>query len=224
MVLRSVGLKGDAQPPAGWREVAGEREPMAPHEQWGVDDDHALLARAAAGDTAALGALYDRYGRLVYGVAMRITGDSGSAEEVTQDTFLRLWQHAARYSRERGSLVGWMLTVAQRRAIDELRSRRGTTRRREVMLPEGLPDHDGLDLATLSQLRTDLKSALAELPAAQRETIELMFFGGLSRQEIARRADCPLPTIHTRVRLGMEKLRTIMQRGEHQSEVEEPER
>lgn len=177
-------------------------------------DDQLLLASAAAGDTAALGALYDSYGRLVYSVALRVTGDAGSAEEVTQDTFLRLWQHAAAYSVERGSVVGWLLTVAQRRAIDELRSRRGTSRRHEVPLPDLLPTQQGLDHAEIAQLRIDLQGALAELPATQREAIELTFFGGLTRQEVAQRVASPLPTIHTRLRLGMEKLRAILLRGE----------
>lgn len=183
-------------------------------------DDQALLARAASGDTAALGLLYDSYGRLVFSVALRVTGDAGSAEEVTQDTFLRLWQHAAAYSVERGSVVGWLLTVAQRRAIDELRSRRGTSRRREVPIPDLLPTQGGLDPAEIAQLRTDLREALGELPAAQREAIELVFFGGLTRQEVAQRAAAPLPTIHTRLRLGLEKLRAIMLRSEGQHDDE----
>lgn len=177
-------------------------------------DDQQLLQRSAAGDAEAIGLLYDRYGQLVFRVALRVLGDRGSAEEVTQDVFLRLWQHADRYRAERGSLVTWLLTVTQRRAIDELRSRRGASRRREVELPEMVPLADDLDLAAALQLRMDLQQALAELPAAQREAIELLFFGGLSRQEIARQTAAPLPTIHTRLRLGMEKLRVIVQRGE----------
>lgn len=182
-----------------------------------LNNDQQLLVQAAAGDTAALGTLYDRYGRLVFSVAMRVTGDRQSAEEITQDTFLRLWQQAERYAPERGSLTAWLLTIAHRRAVDELRGRRGTARRREVLLPDALPDSHANDPAALSQLRADLQSALAELPAAQREAIELAFFGGLSRQEIARHADCPLPTIHTRLRLGLEKLRAILLHAERQS-------
>lgn len=101
--------------------------------------DQQLLKQAAGGDTAALGALYDRYGQLVFSVALRIIGERGSAEEITQDVFLRLWQHADRYNAESGSLVAWRLTITQRRAIDELRSRRYTSQRREVELPDALP-------------------------------------------------------------------------------------
>jgi RNA polymerase sigma-70 factor (ECF subfamily) len=164
--------------------------------------------------------LYDRYGQLIFSVALRITGDRGSAEEVTQDVFVRLWQHAERYRAERGSALTWLLTIARRRAIDELRSKRGNNRRSEVELLETLPLNDDLDLATLAQLRIDMRQALAELPDMQREAIELLFFAGLSRQEIASRAATPLPTIHTRLRLGMEKLRAIFVRGEVEPRTE----
>ncbi|NWG22225.1 MAG: sigma-70 family RNA polymerase sigma factor [Chloroflexi bacterium] len=183
-----------------------------------TDDDQRLIRRMAEGDAAAIGLFYDRYGQLIFSVALRITGDRGSAEEVTQDVFLRLWQHAARYRTERGSLVTWLLTITQRRAIDELRSRRGAIRRREVELSETLPVSPEPDLAALLHLRTDLQQALAELPSAQREAIELLFFRGLSRQEIADQTASPLATIHTRLRLGMEKLRAIFLQHEQDSE------
>lgn len=213
MIAEARPLK---EPIGGSAGRAAAKEPMTGTPTPAVADDQALLARAAGGDTAALGALYDRYGRLVFSVALRVTGDRQSAEEIAQDTFLRLWQQAARYAPERGSCAAWLVTIAHRRAIDELRSRRGASRRREVMLPDLVADDRAPDLADLSGLRADLQSALAELPQAQREAIELAFFGGLSRQEIADQATCPLPTIHTRLRLGMEKLRAILLRGEHE--------
>lgn len=195
---------------------SSEKERMTGTPPSAAADDKALLTRVARGETAALGTLYDRYGRLVFSVALRVTGDRESAEEITQDTFLRLWQQAGRFDPERGSCAAWLATIAQRRAIDELRGRRGTSRRREVALPELVADEQDLGLADLSQLRADLQSALAELPPPQREAIELSYFGGLSRQEIAAQAACPLPTIHTRLRLGMEKLRTILLREERE--------
>jgi RNA polymerase sigma-70 factor, ECF subfamily len=177
------------------------------------DDDQTLLRRAATGDTAALGQLYDRYVNQVFSLALRIIGDRGAAEEITQDTFLRLWDNAEHYNAERGSLIAWVLTFARRRAIDELRSRRGSSRRREFSLFEELALDPDTDHATLADLRTDLQRALAELPSVQRQAIEYMFFGGLSPQEIAKRSACPLNTVYTRLRLGMEKLRAIFQRG-----------
>jgi len=176
--------------------------------------DHQLLEQASAGDADALGTLYDRYARLVFGVALRIVGDRGSAEEVTQDVFLRLWQHAARYNSETGKVVSWMLTITQRRAIDELRSRRYASQGREVALPAALPLGEG-DHAQLTQVRADLQQALATLPTAQREAIESVVFGGLTRKELAQRLGSPLPTISTRLRLGMEKLRALLNDESH---------
>jgi RNA polymerase sigma-70 factor (ECF subfamily) len=202
-----------------WRNI-GEKSMQRLSEATSSDDDHVLLQRAAAGDAETLGVLYDRYGKLVFSVALRITGDHGSAEEITQDAFLRLWDNAHRYQSERGSLVGWLLTITQRRAIDELRSRRGSSRRREVSIPEALPLDERIDHATLTQLRADLQQALAELPSAQREVIEATFFGGLSCREIAQQSSAPQATVYTRMRLGMEKLRTILLGGESQLEAE----
>jgi RNA polymerase sigma-70 factor (ECF subfamily) len=193
-----------------------QRDPLATSgEQLKSEpSDQECLRRLATGDAEVLGLLYDRYGRLVYAVALRITGDTGSAEEITQDVFLRLWQYADRYSAERGSPSSWLVTIAQRRAIDELRSRRGTSRRREVAMPESPPFDDGLDQSTLVQMRVDINEALADLPPAQREAIEMAYFGGLSSPEIARRTGQPLGTITTRLRAGLEKLRVVFRKGE----------
>jgi RNA polymerase sigma-70 factor (ECF subfamily) len=160
---------------------------------------------------AAAAALYDRYGRLVFGVALRIVGDRGAAEEITQDVFVSCWRSAYRYRPEQGSLATWLLGITQHRAIDELRSRRGRARAREE--PWALPHdvaaaHDqGLDLRLL---QADVRAALAALPPAQREVIELLYFGGLTRQQAAEQVRAPLGTIHTRLRLGMARLRLAL--------------
>lgn len=179
-------------------------------------DDQVLLQRVAEGDAEALGLLYDRYGRLVFNVALRVTGDYGEAEEITQDTFLRLWERAAQYQPARGNLVAWLRTIAQRRSIDELRSRRGSSKRREVQLDEAQLLASAIDHTALMQLSIDLQQALVQLPAAQREVIELTALAGLSRQEAARRTASPPATIHTRWRVGIQRLRTIL-RGEEQA-------
>lgn len=180
-------------------------------------DDHVLLAQAATGSTEALGMLYDRYGRLVFSLALRITGDRCLAEEITQDTFLRLWQNADRYEAERGRLTAWLLTITRHRAIDALRSRRRTAQQHEVSLPETASA--GLDFSALLQLRTDLQQALAALPPNQREVIELIFFSGMTRQEIAHHTNNPLATVHTRLRLGLEKLRSMLLGDEQSYEI-----
>ncbi len=154
--------------------------------------------------------LYDRYGRLVYSVALRILQDHGAAEEVTQDVFVRCWSGIDRYQPERVRLVSWLLTIAHHRAIDELRSRRGKSQRREISA-------DHMHLLTANQpaiddalLRGEIRVALAALPQPQREVIELIFWGGLTRREAAAQLSLPLGTVCTRLRLGMDKLRGLL--------------
>lgn len=174
--------------------------------------DSELLALLRARPAAGIAALYDRYGRLVFSLALRIAGDRGAAEEITQDVFLRSWRSLDRYQPSQGSLVSWLLSIAHNRAIDELRSRRGKDARREVS------DEDLQLRATIDPgfdealLRGEVRQALDELPPAQREVIELVFWGGLTRREIAERLDLPLGTVHTRLRLGMDKLRGLLRR------------
>jgi RNA polymerase sigma-70 factor (ECF subfamily) len=154
--------------------------------------------------------LYDRYGRLVYSMALRIVQDHGAAEEVTQDVFVRCWSGIDRYQPERVRLVSWLLTIAHHRAIDELRSRRGKSQRREISA-------DHMHLLTANEpavddalLRGEIRVALAALPQPQREVIELIFWGGLTRREAAAQLSVPLGTVHTRLRLGMDKLRGLL--------------
>jgi RNA polymerase sigma-70 factor (ECF subfamily) len=186
-------------------------------------DEATALPSAAVSDTdlaallrkqpaAGIAALYDRYGRLVFSMALRIVGDRGAAEEVTQDVFVRCWRSLDRYQPSQGSLVSWLLSIAHNRAIDELRSRRGKEARREVsdedLQPQAVID-TGFDEALL---RDEVQQVLGDLPPAQREVIELVFWGGLTRREIAERLDLPLGTVHTRLRLGMDKLREGLRR------------
>jgi len=175
--------------------------------------DGALIALLHTQPAAGVAALYDRYGRLVFSIALRIAQDHGAAEEITQDVFLRCWRNIDRYHPQQGSLVTWLLAITHHRAIDELRSRRGKDMRREV---SGEAIHP---LATLETgfdealLRGEVQEALHLLPAAQRDVIELIFWGGLTRREVADRLRLPLGTVHTRLRLGMEKLRAALEQA-----------
>jgi RNA polymerase sigma-70 factor (ECF subfamily) len=173
--------------------------------------DADLVALLREQPAAGIAALYDRYGRLVYSVALRIVQDHGVAEEVTQDVFVRCWRTAERYHPELGSLSAWLLSIAHNRAIDELRSRRGKEQRRAQATEDELPAvwDPGFDVALL---RGDVRQAVGDLPESQREVIELVFWGGLTRREIAERLRLPLGTVHTRLRLGMDKLRAALAR------------
>jgi RNA polymerase sigma-70 factor (ECF subfamily) len=172
--------------------------------------DDALAALLREQPAAGVAALYDRYGRLVFSLALRIVQDHGAAEEITQDVFVRCWRNIGRYQTQQGSLATWLLAIAHHRSIDELRSRRGKHLRREIsdeaIHPLAMLD-TGYDAALL---RGEVQEALHVLPTTQRDVIELIFWGGLTRREVAERLQLPLGTVHTRLRLGMEKLRAAL--------------
>lgn len=177
-----------------------------------LSDDAALVRLLRERPSEGAAQLYDRYGRLVYSTVYRIVQDHGAAEEVTQDVFVRCWRSVDRYRPERAGLASWLLAIAHHRAIDELRSRRGKSRRRELTeehLALIAADDPAIDEALV---RSEVRAALATLPEAQREVIELIFWGGLTRREAAERLQLPLGTVHTRLRLGMSKLREAFRR------------
>jgi RNA polymerase sigma-70 factor (ECF subfamily) len=174
--------------------------------------DIELVALLREQPAAGIAALYDRYGRLIFSMALRVVQDRGAAEEITQDVFLRCWRSLDRYQPSQGSLASWLLSITHNRAIDELRSRRGKDSRREisdeVLQPQSAVD-PGFDEALL---RGEIQKALQILPVAQRDVIELVFWNGLTRREIAEQLSLPLGTVHTRLRLGMDKLRETLRR------------
>jgi RNA polymerase sigma-70 factor (ECF subfamily) len=184
-----------------------------------VDDlDRAILARVAGGELDALEELYDRYRTMAYSIAFRVTGDATLAEDVLQDAFLGAWRHAGRYVEGRGSVKTWLLAIVHHRAIDAIRRRRPTTTlpEREDVPPPALTTPDvwgevaaGLDAETV-------RAALAVLPEAQREAIELAYFGGLTQQEVAARTGAPLGTVKGRMRLGLLAMRrALIEGGRH---------
>jgi RNA polymerase sigma-70 factor, ECF subfamily len=172
--------------------------------------DEALVAAVRDGDEEALALLYDRYAAPIYALALRIMGDRGAAQEVTQDTFLKLWRNAHTFDPARGVLAAWLFAIARRCALDVLRSRR-----RRPPIVEGrfisdggtLPEPSTSDASEQVVLAQVVAQALAHLPRAQRQAIELAYFGGLTQQEIATQIDAPLGTVKSRMRAGMEGLR-----------------
>ena len=176
--------------------------------------DDELMALIARRQEPALGAIYDRYGRLVYVVALRITGDRLTAEEVVQDVFQNIWQSAAGFQASSGAFSSWLLGITRHRAIDAMRSRRERARSREqeLTLEIGGPStaETPEDEVGRRLLREQIRAALAELPSSQRQAVELAYFGGLTRSEIAESLGEPLGTIKTRLRLGLLKLRDLL--------------
>jgi RNA polymerase sigma-70 factor (ECF subfamily) len=185
--------------------------------------DAELLAAIAAGDQAALGELYDRYASIALGLANRVTSDRGVAEEVVQDAFVSAWRRAGSYQPERGEPRTWLLSIVHHRAIDRIRGLGARARTQELDLTFAADTSGSADVwreAWAGLEREEIAAAVAKLPAEQREAIELAFFGGLSHTEIAERTGQPLGTIKGRVRLGLRRLRTVLQGYEHDDAAE----
>ena len=172
-----------------------------------------LIGRVSDGDAKALEVLYDRYNRVVYSFALRIVADPRIAEELLQEVFFRAWQQGKAFRETRGAFVTWLLSITHNMAIDEVRKRRRRPQKADSEDPEmvlaGVADtrQDVEDEVWLSSLRTTIETAMQELPAAQRDAIELAYFQGLTQREISERLGEPLGTIKTRMRLGIQKLR-----------------
>lgn len=173
--------------------------------------DDALMAALAAQDLAALGTLYDRYGRLAYALAYRILGEAEAAEDVVHDAFLSAWRGAAGYQRARGSARGWLLSIVHHRAVDVLR--RKTTFRPAPLDAAELHagDADTAAEAARNVEHEGVRRVLETLPPAQRRTIELAYFGGYTQVELAALMGVPLGTVKGRMRIGLQKMRRALE-------------
>ena len=178
--------------------------------------DEELLALIAHGDEHALGALYDRYGRIVYAIALRVTYDRLTAEEVTQDVFQIVWQQTAGFRATSGTLLAWIIGIARHRSVDRIRSKRSRARQRDIPIDVAAPAAytDSVDIADAAAIRSDVRPALRDLPAAQRQVLELTYYGGLTNVEVASSIGIPVGTVKARLRLGLIKLRTALLTGQ----------
>lgn len=176
------------------------------------EGDAELVRRLQKRDPQALGELYDRYGRVAYTLILRIVRDAATAEDLVQETFLRIWNRVQGFDGDRGALGGWLLAVARNRAIDYLRSAGGRLRN-AVELNENTHPSLFLDLDKRI-LNADnarrLRQALEKLNPNQRNVIELAYFEGLSQSEMAERTGQPLGTVKTWVRTALKLLREEM--------------
>jgi RNA polymerase sigma-70 factor (ECF subfamily) len=172
--------------------------------------DRSSLERMAAGDHEALAELYDRHGRMVFSLALRIVRDQRDAEEVVQDVFAQAWRESGHYSAGRGSVIAWLMTLTRSRAVDRLRGRKArpdtaTDSEPIVAIADGAAPADE-QLSAAAQA-AQVRTALNALPLVQRLAIELAFYEGLTHTEIADRLEQPLGTVKTRIRQGLLKLR-----------------
>jgi RNA polymerase sigma-70 factor (ECF subfamily) len=186
-------------------------------------DDAALLEKLSRGSEEAVSVLYDRYGRIVFAVALRLVGDREAAEEITQDVFTSVWKKVHTYRADQGKVATWISRITRNRAIDELRRRGARPEQRSVRRENGVGEdpaweENPADQAELALRRQRVRAALTSLPAEQKEALALAYFQGWSHSEISEALGQPLGTVKTRIRLGMQKLQRLLG-----TEAEEPE-
>lgn len=176
------------------------------------DQDGEMAAQLQRGDAVGVEALYDKYGRLAFSLAYRILGDRTAAEDVVQEAFLGLWRNARAFDPNRGNIRSWLLSIVHNRAIDRFR---GTTRIRKESQIEAverlIEAPDAWETVSAHLERGQIREGFDSLPEAQRETLELAYFGGYTHLEIAARMGVPLGTVKGRMRMGLEKMRTFLQ-------------
>ena len=174
--------------------------------------DEALLKKISQHHQPALDELYGRYGRTLKAVIESVVHEEAEADDVLQEIFLQIWKEADNYSPRVGKPLGWVVTIARRRAIDRLRRRQAYCRARErysqqiAQEPQRPRRRDAEKAFVVADLRRFLKKRMQNLPRFQREAIELAFFDGLSHREIAAATSTPLGTVKTRLELGLQKL------------------
>jgi RNA polymerase sigma factor (sigma-70 family) len=172
--------------------------------------DEAVVALVARSDDEALAELYDRFGRVAYGLALRILRDGGLAEDAVQDAFLTAWRTADTFMPERAKASTWLLTLVHRRAVDLVR--REERRRAEPIEAAGEPAGEGAvdETVWLRYQRERVQDALRRLPDQQREALELAYYGGFTQSELAERLGQPLGTIKSRMFSGLGQLRDLL--------------
>lgn len=189
-------------------EKAAQPLATAPDTSENRAADLELMRRLAKGDESALEALYDRYGGVVYSVALRVLKDAGAAEEILQDVFYQLWHRAPDYDASRGALGAWLFVSARNRAIDRLRRR---TPPDSLHVDENAPSKLNLESrAAQAELMSRIRAAIEALPESQRHALELAYFEGMTHSEIAQQTGEPLGTVKTRLRSALQALRQVL--------------
>ena len=174
-----------------------------------VDVDE-LMSQVADGDQDAFAALYDAVAPRVYGLIRRVVRDAAQAEEVAQEALVEVWRNAARFDRARGSATGWIFTIAHRRAVDRIRAEQAATERERRTARASVPFDDVVEEVTARLEQHAVRRCLDALTRVQREAILLAYYRGLTYPEVADRLGAPLPTIKTRMRDGLIRLRDCL--------------
>lgn len=180
-----------------------------------LDDQH-LIRLIAHARPEALGELYERYGRLVFSLAVNAVGDPSTAEEITQDVFMRVWERAGQYRADQAAVSTWLTSIVRHRAIDQLRRQGVRVEAQSIawadVAPQKEPAAERPEQAVEQSIeRQRVRAAVARLPEEQKQVLALAYFQGRSQAEIAEALGLPLGTVKTRIRLAMDKLRVSLQ-------------
>jgi RNA polymerase sigma-70 factor (ECF subfamily) len=182
--------------------VATVEQQPPPYAAWELE----LRARLLAGEEAALRELYDQFSPMVYGLALRVTGDRTAAEDITQDVFVHVWERPSSFDPSRGRLRGWLATIAHHRAIDHLR--RVKVRRRYAAVEGGQqpPPPSPEEAAVAAAVATRVRAAIGGLPAPQQAAVVLAYFEGKTFRQVAEILGVPEGTAKSRLRLGLRRV------------------
>ncbi len=188
---------------------------MKSSEDYALYSDEKLIRLIAQSHEQALAQLYDRYNRLIFSLALAIVNDRESAEEITLDVFMRVWQKAGTYRVEQAKVSTWLTHIARHHSIDVLRRRAARLDQSAVHWEDAIRNVESAqpspqESAELSSRRARILDALARLPAEQKQALLLAYFGGYTQSQIAEMLAQPLGTVKTRLRLAMQKLREFL--------------
>jgi RNA polymerase sigma-70 factor (ECF subfamily) len=178
--------------------------------------DEELILAICGGAEWALELLYQRYHRYAYSLAYRILHDASAAEDIVQETFLSIWRKAASYQNQHGSVRSWLQAIVHHRAIDKVRAASHKDAQCTSLQDENEPDRpseqpDVWEQAWQNEQQSLIRSALQQIPAEQRQVIELAYFSGYTHAEIAEKYEIPLGTVKGRMRLGLQKMKLLLQ-------------
>jgi RNA polymerase sigma-70 factor (ECF subfamily) len=177
----------------------------------GPSDVDLLLGRVARGDAQAFEKLYDELSSVVFGLARRVVRDPARAEDVTQEVFLEVWRKAARFDRDLGKAKTWVLTIAHRRAVDAVRRSESQKRQDHRATPDEVSHDEPADMLIRSEEHGAVRECMETLTDLQLESVRLAYFNGYTYNEVATLLDKPLPTIKTRMRDGLIRLRDCLE-------------
>jgi RNA polymerase sigma-70 factor, ECF subfamily len=212
---RSKLISPPRRKPRKRARLAKSRAPavsVVPQVEPGAPSDLELMKAIQAEDPDALSQLYDRYNGILKALILRVIHNEAEADDLLQEIFMEIWNQAKNFSSQKGKPLGWMVTLARRRAIDGLRKKQAYARAEERLQneteqqPDAWAHNATQEEIVLSDTRDLIRKVIAGLPPAQQEAIDLAFFRGMSQREIAAKTNTPLGTVKTRLELGLKKI------------------